>query len=120
MMLWRGGSALALLILGGAHGASAEPARNCADANYPLGMAYRGCVESKARLLEPSGESADSVATAAISACHEARHTLRASLMACGGDGLADAATTELDRGLHDKAIEIVVEARARRHSRAK
>jgi hypothetical protein len=40
--------------------------------------------------------------------------------MACGGDGLADAATTELDRGLHDKAIEIVVEARARRHSRAK
>ena len=100
--------------------AAEPPGQACVKSNLPLGMAIRECIESKARRLEPSGESAGDVATAAVSACRQPKHTYLAAVASCGKSGIVTSLEAELDRVGRERAIEIVVEIRARRHSRAK
>ena len=100
--------------------AAGVPGNACLESNYPLGMAHRRCIESEARQLEPSGDRADDVATAAISACTQAEKALHDAVTSCGGTGLADDVVAGFIKRGREKAIEIVVEIRARRHSRAK
>jgi hypothetical protein len=81
----------------------------------PKRESYGYCLEEKARALEPSGESASDVASAAISACSGTRARLVAYFNSCGRDGLAIAQV--MDPMARDDAIKTVVEIRARRHA---
>ena len=107
-------AAVAFLVLA----TSAASAQDClfAPANGQLALAYRACVLSKARQFEPSGESADNVAVAAVSACYPARDAYGTAIQLCATQGFVSQLLTTLDAGLHNKAIEAVVEIRARHH----
>jgi hypothetical protein len=71
--------------------------------------------------MEPSAESAGDIATAAVSACRETTSAYLSALTACDRkDGLVSQLRDALDQAGREKAIEIVVEVRASRHSRAK
>lgn len=101
--------------------ASAEQTgQACVKRMLPLGMTVRQCIESEARKLEPSGESADDIATAAVSACGPAREIYLAAVSACGESGITSDLSNALDQRGHQRAVEIVVEIRAAKHSATK
>jgi hypothetical protein len=90
----------------------------CSVREDPAIAGLRDCVSLGARRLEPSGESADNVATAAINSCSAAEDALRSTLLTCMPPDATQRVLNQIDGLSRDRAISIVVELRARRHSR--
>jgi hypothetical protein len=84
--------------------------------------AYSGCVQQQAARLEPSGEAADAIATAALAACGQEKQKLSATANLCSmvysQAGLVSPtwgrqAIEGAETGARGVATRIVVEARA-------
>ena len=111
--------AVALQLLMLAVAARGQPAPCHFDSTSdPYGPAYLRCVIAKAKNFEPSGESADNVALAALGACEPARLAFSHAIGKCGGTKLATAVFANIDPRLRNAAIAAVVDIRARRHLR--
>ena len=78
---------------------------------------YRNCIVEKAVTYEVSGDSPDSIATAALSACSEFRQRIEDHIDLCGGISGASGAEVmrQAAQQYHDFAVQAVLERRANR-----
>jgi hypothetical protein len=113
--------ALTITATSGAH-VLAQTTGQCdprqSPALFALGTRYKLCLVREAKAYEPSGESADNIATAAVVACLKDRRALSDGMAACIGEGRSMGMMDNLDVTLRPLAIQAVVEVRAARHSR--
>ena len=78
---------------------------------------YRGCIVEKAQAFEVNGDTAESVAMAAIQACIEYRQRIEDHVNLCGGANGASGAEVmeQAAQEYHDFAVETVMKRRAQR-----
>jgi hypothetical protein len=77
---------------------------------------YQGCIASKAHDFEITGDSAESVAIAAVRACDDVKRHFEVYLD-CEGNGVGAMTMQKSEKFFHDWAIQSVIEFRAKRVS---
>ena len=90
-------------------------------------LSYVGCVRDRAIEFEPSGESAEAIATSAIAACREFRQQaqlvmglnviVKNRLSASDARQIVDRVLSDVDRDIRNDAVLAVVRARSLRVS---
>jgi hypothetical protein len=78
---------------------------------------YEGCIASRARDFEITGDSAESVATAAIGACDDYKRRIASFIDSCDMAGVGSRTMQRTEKHFHDYAIRSVIEFRAARVS---
>lgn len=92
------------------------PGSECFGGKTPLYAAYRACIAKEARRLEPSGGSAESIASAALAACAAAVNAFRDGVARCIGDeGYADRILSGVRARNLSRAMDIVRHIRSAR-----
>ena len=79
---------------------------------------YQGCIASKAHDFEITGDSAESVAIAAIGACGDAKKHFQVYMDECEMKGVGEMTMQKSEKVFHDWAIRSVIYFRAERMSR--
>jgi hypothetical protein len=74
------------------------------------------CVVSQARKLSKSGETAENIAIAAMSECHETLDQVKQGARIVYPSGFADILAEKVRERAREDAIRVVVETKAARH----
>jgi len=113
-------AAASFLITRGVLAETEAPFEFCKSGDYAHHVRmYQGCIAAKAKELELSGDSAESVATAAIGACRDWRYAIARYIDVClnSGAGVGERALQKTSDVFRDWAIQSAVQARADRLS---